>query len=246
MFLTATLDRVTRAAAVDPELAALCNAHDQGGAIGLLRLAIDGLYRGRIAMVSSFGAESAVLLHLAASVDRHLPVLFVDTGQLFTETLAYRDRLVRHLGLTDVRSVAPDRQKLQQIDPTGDLWRRDPEACCRLRKVAPLAAALAPFGAWISGRKRYHGGERIGLAPVERLDGRIKLDPIVDWGPQRIAAWFRHHDLPHHPLQGEGYTSIGCAPCTQPVAAKENVRAGRWPGSQKTECGIHLPALAAN
>lgn len=197
---------------------------------------------GRAAVVSSFGAESAVMLHLVAEVAERTPVIFLDTGKLFDATLRYRDTLIERLGLTDVRSVRPDPALLAQADPDGALWRRDPDACCDLRKVVPLDAALDGFDAWISGRKRFHGGSRAALPITERSPGgRTKINPLAGWSAADIAAYMREHELPHHPLGAEGYRSIGCVTCTLPVGADAPVRAGRWAGLTKTECGIHAP-----
>jgi len=197
-------------------------------------------FAGRIALVSSFGADAAVLLHLVAAADRHTPVILVDTQKLFPETLDYRDRLVARLGLADVRVVGPSAAALAAEDPDGTLWRRDPDRCCTLRKVAPLAAALRGFDAWISGRKRFQGGARAGLALFENDEaGRIKVNPLASWSPEEIALYFAAHDLPEHPLAAFGYASIGCLPCTEPVAPGEDARTGRWRGRAKTECGIH-------
>jgi phosphoadenosine phosphosulfate reductase len=199
------------------------------------------VFAGRIALVSSFGADAAVLLHLVASADRHTPVILIDTGKLFPETLAYRDRLVTQLGLTDVRAVGPSPAALAAADPDGTLWRRDPDRCCALRKVAPFAAALEGFEAWISGRKRFQGAARASLPLFERdAGGRIKVNPLAAWSPVDIAAYFAAHELPEHPLVAFGYASIGCLPCTEPVATEDDARAGRWRGRAKTECGIHI------
>jgi phosphoadenosine phosphosulfate reductase len=208
-----------------------------------LRAAIEETWRGRIALVSSFGTEAAVLLHLVASIDPATPVLFVDTLKLFPETLRYRDLLTARLGLRNVRTVQPDAARLAAIDPDGDLWRRDPDACCALRKVEPLSQALAGFDAWINGRKRFHGDLRAGLAAVEQADGRIKLNPLADWGIEDIDGYFAAHNLPRHLLEADGYTSIGCMPCSAPTRLGEDRRAGRWRGRDKTECGIHLSLL---
>lgn len=211
----------------------------------LLGEAVLHRFPGRIALVSSFGAEAAVLLHLVAAIDSATPVIFLDTGKLFGETLAYRDLLVRRLRLRDVRSLAPDPARIAALDPDGTLWARDPDACCALRKVEPLARALRPFDAWINGRKRHHGGGRSALPAVETVDGRIKLNPLADWGAAEIDAYFEAHALPRHPLVDDGYASIGCMPCTTPVGAGEDARDGRWRGRAKTECGIHLAGLPA-
>ena len=202
-------------------------------------------FPGRIALVSSFGIEAAVLLHLVSTIDAGTPVIFLDTGKLFGETLRYRDALVRRLGLADVRSVQPDPLTLAAEDPDGTLWQADPDRCCFLRKVRPLERALAPFEAWINGRKRHHGGARATLPVIEATDGRIKINPLASWGPAEIDAYFAAHDLPRHPLEADGYRSVGCLPCSDRVAPGEEARAGRWRGRGKTECGIHISASAA-
>jgi phosphoadenosine phosphosulfate reductase len=202
-------------------------------------------YQGRISLVSSFGTESAVLLHMVAHADPALPVLFLDTGKLFAETLAFRDRLVAQLGLRDVRSILPDPAALAARDPFGGLWAFNPDACCALRKVEPLAAALAPFAVWLNGRKRAHGSTRAALNLVEATeDGRLKVNPLAAWDGEAVEAWRVAHDLPAHPLAAQGYTSVGCRTCTSPVSTGEATRAGRWRGTGKTECGIHFPQAA--
>lgn len=208
----------------------------------MLAEAIRHEFPGRIAVVSSFGADSAVLLHLVAGIDPATPVLFLDTDKLFGETRRYRDRLVERLGLTDVRTIGPDPIAVAQRDPEGILWARDPDACCALRKVEPLARALAPFDAWINGRKRHQSASRAELDLVEAADGRVKLNPLADWDRAALSDYFTRHDLPPHPLVEDGYRSIGCMPCSDRVADGEDERAGRWRGAAKIECGIHLPA----
>ncbi len=208
---------------------------------GLLRLAFDTLVAGRVVAVSSFGAESAVCLALIAEIAPATPVIFLDTAKHFPETLAYRDRLVELLGLSDVRSVAPDPEAVAAVDPAGDLWQRRPDQCCLLRKVLPLEGALSGFHAWINGRKRYHGGARAGLERIEVVEGRVKINPLADWSGAEIAAAFARRNLPRHPLVARGYASIGCAPCTRPTGAA-GARSGRWSGSTRTECGIHIAA----
>jgi len=199
---------------------------------------------GRLAVVSSFGAESAVLLKFVADVDPSLPVLFLDTLWLFKETLAYRDTLVARLQLTDVRTVTPSPSALALRDPKRDLAFRDRETCCGIRKVAPLAGELAAFDGWISGRKRYQGGERTALAPVEADGPRLKFNPLADLTRAQLNATFIAAHLPRHPLEGLGFSSVGCSPCTHRPPAGGTGREGRWGGLAKTECGIHtgLPA----
>ncbi|KAA5607679.1 phosphoadenylyl-sulfate reductase [Roseospira marina] len=214
----------------------------------LLERAVRTWFPGEVAVVSSFGTESAVLLHQVALIDPATPVLFLETGKLFGETLRYRDSLIERLGLTDVRSLRPDPAALKQADADGVLWMRNPDACCYVRKVEPLERGLRPFKAWINGRKRHHGGQRAGLPLVEYVDGRAKLNPLAGWSRDDIEAYFERHDLPHHPLEADGFLSVGCMPCSDRVAPGEDIRAGRWRGQEKTECGIHnrpRPAPAA-
>lgn len=195
----------------------------------------------RLAVVSSFGADSAVLLQAVAEVDPTLPVFFLDTGLHFAQTLQYRDHLAKHFGLRDVRTIFPDEIERGAVDPEDRLWRTDTDACCDLRKVRPLARALASFDAWISGRKRFQGSTRSGLPIVEWDGSHFKFNPLAARSSQELAARFENDGLPFHPLRDQGYASIGCWPCTAPVREGEEVRAGRWRGSEKTECGIHSP-----
>jgi phosphoadenosine phosphosulfate reductase len=202
-------------------------------------------FPGKIALVSSFGTESAILLHMIAEIDTATPVIFLDTGKLFPETLAYRDALIARLGLTDVRSIRPSGAQLAAWDPDGRLWQKDVDMCCAIRKTNPLDAALEGFGAWITGRKRAQGGTRAQLNMVDTgPDGRTTVNPLAFWDDARIEAYFVRHRLPRHPLQAEGYTSIGCATCTARPIAGEDKRSGRWAGLDKTECGIHMPRMA--
>lgn len=224
--------------------AALQARYGKRDALDLLRATIRDEFPGRIALVSSFGADAAVLLHLVAQVDPATPVLFLETGQHFAMTRAYRQALAAHIGLLDVRDIAPDAAALAAEDPQRDLWRRDPDACCHLRKVVPLDRALAGFDAWITGRKRFQGASRAALPALEAEDGRIKVNPLWNWNASDIDAYYVDHALPRHPLVAQGYPSIGCRPCTRAVAAGEDARAGRWAGTSKTECGIHSAAAA--
>jgi phosphoadenosine phosphosulfate reductase len=221
--------------------AELAARHGGSSAHALLTAVLHDSGLGRVALVSSFGAESVVLLHLVARVAPALPVLFLETEMLFPETLAYQADVAATLGLSDVRRITPSPEAIAAQDPDGRLNARDPDACCRLRKAEPLARALSGFDAWITGRKRFQGGARAALPLFEADDaGRIKVNPLAGWGPWDISDYIRAHDLPRHPLVDRGYPSIGCAPCTAPVRAGEDMRAGRWRGSAKTECGIHF------
>lgn len=212
----------------------------------LLHAMIRDEFRERIAVVSSFGAESAVILSRVAEIDPATPVIFLDTSRHFAETLAYRDRLAAHLGLTDVQTIHPAAKPLDTEDVDGLLWQRDGDRCCHLRKVLPLERALDGYRAWITGRKRYHGGQRTELPTIEAVDSRIKINPFANWTLDQIADEFRSRNLPAHPLIGEGYLSIGCAPCTSPVTNGVGVRDGRWTDTGKTECGIHRAGWASS
>ena len=205
----------------------------------ILRAAIEH-FGDKVALVSSFGSESAVLLHMAAQIKPDIPVLFLDTGMLFGQTLDYRKQLVAKLGLTDVRDLRPQFQDLAIHDPGGDLWKTNTDACCNIRKVLPLDRALDGFDGWITGRKRFQGGDRMRLQVVEQGESQIKFNPLANWTKEQLDAYAVEHDLPPHPLVAFGYPSIGCWPCTAPVEEGGDTRAGRWAGSDKTECGIHL------
>ncbi|WP_417587289.1 phosphoadenylyl-sulfate reductase [Pararhodobacter oceanensis] len=217
------------------------NLTHKADAQGVLRHALSGAL-GRIAMVSSFGAESVVLLHMVAQIAPATPVIFIDTLMLFPETLAYQREVAERLNLSDLRIIQPDPEALFAKDPDGILHLAEPDACCDLRKTQVLDKALNGFDGWITGRKRFQGASRAGLEPYERdtATGLIKVNPLADWDIARIRAYREAHDLPPHPLVAKGFQSIGCAPCTSPVAAGEDPRAGRWRGQEKIECGIHV------
>lgn len=205
----------------------------------VIAAALKAVGRERLALVSSFGTESAALLKVMADVDPAIPVIFLDTGWLFEETLAYRDTLIATLGLRDVRSIKPLEETLTREDPERELWFSDPDACCRIRKVEPLARALAPFSAWINGRKRFQGGLRADIPVVEDDGIRLKFNPFANVSREDIEAIYSQAKLPPHPLAASGFLSVGCMPCTSRTSAGEDARAGRWRGRTKTECGIH-------
>lgn len=212
--------------------------------LDMLEAVIRDSLAGDLAVVSSFGAESAVLLHLIASVDATIPVLFLDTGKHFAETVAYRDELAARLGLNLV-VLAPDATQLAARDENGLRWSYDPDGCCDIRKVRPLERALSAYDASFTGRKSFQSTTRANLPrfEVDNSDaaGRLKINPLIDWDASQIEAHFIQHDLPRHPLIAQGYPSIGCSPCTSQVAPGEDPRSGRWKGWDKTECGIHKP-----
>ncbi|MBU1209812.1 MAG: phosphoadenylyl-sulfate reductase [Alphaproteobacteria bacterium] len=220
---------------------AVISADDSAGAFGRLCRAINHEYSGRIALVSSFGAEAIVLLHMVARIDPALPVLLNETGMLFAETLDYQREVAATLGLSNVQLIGPTGDDLARGDPDGALHRTNADACCHLRKVVPLQRALKPYSAWITGRKRFQSDTRVAIPFVEP-DGeaRVKLNPLADWLPEDIVRYMARHELPRHPLVARGYRSIGCAPCTSPVREGEDARAGRWRGQAKSECGIHF------
>ena len=211
------------------------------GALATLRQALSDPWVGHTALVSSFGTESVVLLHMVSTLDRSLPILFVDTEMLFPETLAYQEELAERFRLTHVKRIQPDRGDLLEKDADGILHVFDPDACCALRKSAPLNGALEPFDAWITGRKRFQGGQRRELAAFEADEhGRIKVNPLAHWRREDLSEYMENNRLPKHPLIAKGFQSLGCMPCTTPVGSGEDPRAGRWRGRAKTECGIHF------
>lgn len=216
----------------------------------MLRSVLGDKLIGEVAVVSSFGAESAVLLHLIAQVDPSIPVIFLETHKHFPETIAYRDALVAHLGLTGLLVVEPDMDLVAKKDENGLRWSWDPDGCCEIRKVQPLARALLSFDASISGRKGFQSATRSGLPrfEIDRTDaeGRLKFNPLASWSSEDLEAYMVRHDLPRHPLVAQGYPSIGCAPCTSKVAPGEDPRSGRWKGWDKVECGIHVPGSPAS
>jgi phosphoadenosine phosphosulfate reductase len=228
--------------ALAPRLELLNKRYAGASPLEVLRAAITEEFPGKVALVSSFGTESAALLHLVSQVDKNLPVIFLDTGKLFGETKTYRDKLIGLLGLTGVQSITPDPAALAARDPKGILWSQNADACCFVRKVEPLQRALKPFDAWFTGRKAFQAATRAALPVFELENDKVKINPIVRWTKADLDAYFAAHDLPHHPLEEDGYLSIGCMPCTSRVEPGEDARAGRWRGSNKVECGIHLPA----
>ncbi|MBS0124360.1 phosphoadenylyl-sulfate reductase [Thetidibacter halocola] len=229
-------------AALRQRVAALNTRYRHHGATAVLQGALRDPEAGRIAMVSSFGAESVALLHLVAMVDRHTPVLFIDTALLFAETLVYQQEVAERLRLTDVRIIRAADSAVETRDPYGALRFSDPDACCALRKSEPLEHALQGFDGWITGRKRYQSGTRATLDffELEAATGRIKVNPLAHWGSEDTRTYMEENRLPRHPLVARGFPSIGCAPCTTPVAEGEDPRAGRWRGQAKEECGIHF------
>jgi phosphoadenosine phosphosulfate reductase len=237
---SAHCDAPFAAARPEPPAAETLDAALRGASpADIIAAALQAVGRARLALVSSFGVESAALLKVTADVDPAIPVIFLDTGWLFEETLAYRETLIARLGLRDVRSVRPRPEALSASDPDRELWFSDPDACCRIRKVEPLARALLPFDAWLNGRKRFQGGARADIPVVESDGSRLKFNPFAGISREQIAAIYAGAELPPHPLAGRGFQSVGCMPCTSRSLANEDARAGRWRGRAKSECGIH-------
>ena len=227
-------------ARVENELARLRGEREGLDGAELMSALIEHDFRERIALVSSFGGESVVLLHMISQIDRSTPVLFLDTGFLFPETIDYQREVTFLLGLSDVRILTPDALHESEFDPARDLHRAHPNVCCFLRKVVPLRNGLAPFSAWISGRKRYQGEARADIELLERDGRHIKANPLAAWTADDVSRYIARHALPEHPLVADGYPSIGCEPCTTPVLPGEDARAGRWRGTDIKECGIHF------
>lgn len=226
---------------LDDRVAALNERYRHHSATAVLERALNDPEVGRLALVSSFGAESVVLLHLVSVIAPGTPVIFIDTQMLFPETLEYQRDLAQKLNLTDLRTIRADRRDTEFADPDGTLHRFDTDACCHLRKVVPLERALRGFDGWITGRKRFQSNTRAALEFFENEDGkRLKVNPLAHWGREDLEDYIVNNRLPRHPLVAKGYLSIGCAPCTSPVREGEDPRAGRWRGTQKTECGIHF------
>lgn len=226
---------------LDTRAGRLNDRYRHHAATEVLRRAVSDPDLGRVALVSSFGAESVVLLHMVSVVAPGLPVLFIDTQMLFPETLDYQREVSARLGLTDVRVIRASDAEIARRDPDGTLHRVNPDACCDFRKTVPLEAALSGFDAWITGRKRFQGGQRTELEFFEpEPPARLRVNPLAHWRAGDVQDYMAENNLPRHPLVAQGYPSIGCAPCTSPVKPGEDPRAGRWRGSDKSECGIHF------
>ncbi|MBW7056736.1 phosphoadenylyl-sulfate reductase [Paracoccus bogoriensis] len=226
---------------LDTRAARLNDRYRHHAAIEVLRRAVTDPDLGRVALVSSFGAESVVLLHMVSRVAPGLPVLFIDTQMLFPETLAYQREVSAKLGLTDVQVIMASASEIAAHDPDGTLHRVNADACCDIRKTMPLERALSGYDAWITGRKRFQNGHRAALEFFEpEPPARLRVNPLAHWRPEDVQDYMIENRLPRHPLVAQGYPSIGCAPCTSPVAPGEDPRSGRWRGLEKSECGIHF------
>jgi phosphoadenosine phosphosulfate reductase len=222
-------------------VAALNARYRHHSATAVLEHALKDPELGSVALVSSFGAESVVLLHLVSVLAPQTPVIFVDTRMLFQETLDYQRELADRLHLCDIRTIRARKTRTDFEDPDGTLHQFSTDACCNIRKVEPLEHALAGFDGWITGRKRFQNADRGTIDFFENEgDFRIKVNPLAHWGREDLDDYITNNNLPRHPLVAKGYPSIGCAPCTSPVKPGEDPRSGRWRGQAKTECGIHF------
>ncbi|ATY83730.1 phosphoadenylyl-sulfate reductase [Kyrpidia spormannii] len=195
----------------------------------------------RIALACSFGVEDVVLVDMATRILPHVQIFYLDTGLLFPETYEVRDRVVDRYR-PNLRRVTPQLDLRQQAAEYGEaLWTRDPNTCCRLRKVEPLRDVLAEQDAWVTGIRREQSPTRAGakVVEVDRKFGLIKVNPLAGWDSRQVWNYVHTHEVPYNSLHDRGYPSIGCAPCTRPVRPGEDPRAGRWAGFDKTECGLH-------
>ncbi len=208
--------------------------------VDLLKVMIKKIFRKKIVVTSSFGAESIVILDLVASIDKSIPIIFLDTGKLFPETLDYLIKVKKFLNLKNIKIQKPSPRDLKIYDSKRTLYKTDPELCCKIRKVNPLEKAINPYEAWINGRKRFHGLDRKNIKKIEKLNNIIKINPLADWTFKEISNYIKKNKLPEHPLVKKGYKSIGCLPCTTKIADDEPIRSGRWKDLKKNECGIHV------
>ncbi|MCO6361217.1 phosphoadenylyl-sulfate reductase [Paracoccus sp. 08] len=226
---------------LDTRAGRLNDRYRHHAAIEVLRRAVTDPDLGQVALVSSFGAESVVLLHMVSRVAPGLPVLFIDTQMLFPETLAYQQEVAERLSLTNVQVITASEAEIAAHDPEGTLHKVNPDACCDFRKTVPLERVLSGYDAWITGRKRFQNGQRAALEFFEpEPPSRLRVNPLAHWRPEDVQDYMVENRLPRHPLVAKGYPSIGCAPCTSPVKPGEDPRSGRWRGQEKSECGIHF------
>ena len=196
----------------------------------------------RFAMTSSFGPESGVLLHILSRVDPSVPVLFLETGYHFPETLEYKAKLAALFGLTSVIDLRadPGEKTAFVAKHSGVPYEKDPDGCCRINKVEPLERALKNYDAWMSGIRRQQTDQRKSIRIVEEYEGELfKISPLANFNSRDTWWYLKEHQIPQHPLFEKGYMSVGCWPCTRPIQAGDDERSGRWAGKDKKECGIH-------
>jgi len=203
----------------------------------ILSRLLHGGVAGRVAVISSFGAEAACLLSLIASKEPSTPVVFLDTRKHFAETLVYVDDLMDRLGLTTLVRARPSLAGLEVDDPDGELYARDSDRCCYMRKTLPMIGVLRNYDCVLTGRKRFQTPDRSYMDTVEVQDSWLRVNPLADWTREQVLDYLECHGILEHPLVSRGYASVGCEPCTEP---SDDFRAGRWAGTDKTECGIHI------
>jgi phosphoadenosine phosphosulfate reductase len=194
-----------------------------------------------VILTCSFQHDGVVLAHMLHVIAPEARVVFINTGFHFPETLAYRDEVVRTIGLQNFVELHPVMPRAEFAERYGlDLYARDPDLCCQINKVEPLRRYLPGVRAWVNGRRRDQGATRQDIRVIEAYqDGLHKVNPLASWSARDTFYYLERHGLPMHPLFEQGYASIGCAPCTRPVLPGEEERSGRWAGQNKTECGIH-------
>ena len=200
----------------------------------------ENAFSGEIAMSSSFQTQSVPLLHMVSSSYPQLPILFIDTGYHFPETIAFRDRLVDSLGLNLVILKGEQQMEDGAFQVGKPLYLTNPDLCCHIRKVEPMRKAIGNYRAWISGIRRDQSATRARIRVVENTgEQHIRIHPMINWSQADVQRYITQNDLPEHPLGARGFISIGCAPCTRPPLLGEDPRSGRWVGAGKTECGLH-------
>ncbi len=197
----------------------------------------------KLGMTSSFGPESGALLHMVSRANPKVPVLFLETGYHFPETLEYKRKLADFLGLENIVDLKADTLRREKLvaDYQGVPYEKNPELCCQINKVEPLDSSLKGFDAWMSGIRRRQTDFRKSIRIVEAYEGGLyKISPLANFTSRDVWWYLKEHQIPQHPLYEKGYLSIGCWPCTRPVQDGDDERSGRWAGKSKTECGIHL------
>ena len=230
----------------EDELAGLNQKFEDAHPRDVVRWALEHAAFERIAIASAFQAEGTVVMHMATRIRPDVPVLFLETGYQFADTLAFKQRMTERLGLRVIDLVGEYTVERQTEEFGPRLFERDPDRCCELNKVRPMFAALRELDAWITAFRRDSSPTRASAPFVERYELEserwiVKVNPVAAWTRREVWAYLKEHDLPHNPLYDLGYASIGCAPCTRLRLPGEPERAGRWAGLAKWECGIHEP-----
>jgi len=224
----------------DEELEAVSGRFEQAPPEAVLRWAVEE-FGPDVALATGFGAEGCVLVSMLSSISPGTRVFYLDTDLLFPETYALRDQLERRYGVRFERRASKLSLSEQAAEHGEQLWARRPDLCCHLRKVEPLKEMLGGLRAWVTAIRRDQSPARARVRVVERDEkfGLIKINPLAGWSSRDVWNYVAKYDVPYNPLHDHGYASIGCAPCTTPVQIGEDPRAGRWRGTQKTECGLH-------